>query len=816
MLSSMTSNNRCYFLPVTANITHMSESYTSVPNSSLLTQGDFNLPADLLPQQIWKGQPGGLIKQANQEMCKYFGYSPKELAGTHWKELIHPEDWPKLRSFSKQTREANTLECRLRDKKGIYRWHRIQLLRQGSNGQAGQWLGINTELEKQPLETVKQALPTDDEPFQKIFEHANDGIFILDPVEDVVLAANPQACEMVGYGRKEILELPISTLHPDRMSAFHTFLQEVIDQGQGWSDSFPCHTKDDRIVPCEISAAPLRVGDKTCVIAHVRDVSDRHKANQWISGQKTILEMIAAAKPLDNVLKEMCHMIEELEPGLRACVLLLNGKREQFDRAIGPSLSDDYTEALSGVPTGPPYVGSCGKAVSKGETIMCPDLRNDDRWEDDWQELSLKHGIKACHSTPIRASDGTPVGSLMLCFSDPTKMDSQAPKVVEVGTHLAGIAIERQQAEQTLRNNEQRFRRLLEKLPAAAYTCDPNGLVTYYNERAAEVWGREPELNNPVDRFCGSFKLYLTDETPIDHKACWMALALKNKKEYHREIIIERPDGSRVNGLAHAMPFYDASGHLTGAINVVVDISEQKKAEEALKEAKEEAEKTAQLRSNLLANMSHEIRTPLTGILGLAHGLSRTVSDEQQEKVHLIKQSGKRLTDTLNSVLALAQLESGEMKMNTKLVDIVKEVEEVTDPLEPLAAEKGLFLKVIPAASKIKTCLDPALLGRILNNLVGNAIKFTRTGGVTVEIADSDDQVTIKVHDTGVGISQKFKPHLFEEFRQESTGLARSHEGIGLGLVLAKQMTQLLDGTISFESEKGKGTTFTVTFPQRQ
>ena len=124
------------------------------------------------------------------------------------------------------------------------------------------------------------------------------------------------------------------------------------------------------------------------------------------------------------------------------------------------------------------------------------------------------------------------------------------------------------------------FHRLLEKLPAAAYTCDAEGLITYFNERAVALWGREPKLNDAADRFCGSFKLFWTDGSPMPHDECWMALALRHAKAYNGlEIVLERPDGSRWVALAHANPFFDEQGGLAGAVNVLVDITDRKQGE---------------------------------------------------------------------------------------------------------------------------------------------------------------------------------------------------------------------------------------------
>ena len=135
---------------------------------------------------------------------------------------------------------------------------------------------------------------------------------------------------------------------------------------------------------------------------------------------------------------------------------------------------------------------------------------------------------------------------------------------------------------------------MLEKLPAGAYTCDPDGLITYFNPQAERLWGRAPKLNDPVDRFCGSFKLFASDGSPIAHDRCWMALALETHREYNeREIVVERPDGRRLTALAHANPIHDGSGKLTGAVNVLVDVTEQKRAEEELE--RRVAERTAEL-----------------------------------------------------------------------------------------------------------------------------------------------------------------------------------------------------------------------------
>lgn len=169
------------------------------------------------------------------------------------------------------------------------------------------------------------------------------------------------------------------------------------------------------------------------------------------------------------------------------------------------------------------------------------------------------------------------------------------------------------QARSARYKSEFQFRGLLEKLPAGAYTCDTQGLITYFNRHAVQLWGRIPKLNDPVDRYCGSFKLFSVDGTPLTHEQCWMALALQTDQEYNGdEIVIERPDGERLTVLAYANPIHNESGKLIGAVNVLVDITERKRTEMA---------------QHLLAEASHLLATSLDYTLALTQLAQLVVSD---------------------------------------------------------------------------------------------------------------------------------------------------------------------------------------------
>jgi PAS domain S-box-containing protein len=246
------------------------------------------------------------------------------------------------------------------------------------------------------------------------------------------------------------------------------------------------------------------------------------------------------------------------------------------------------------------------------------------------------------------------------------------------------------------------------------------------------------------------------------------------------------------------------------------DISDRKDYEQALRVAKEKAEEMVQLKSAFLANMSHELRTPLTAVIGYASMLATELSAEHEQFAQLIERSGRRLMDTLNAVLSLAQLESQQMRVELSEIDVAEVVEETATFFEAHAASRGLAFRFLcsPPAVGARARVDPGALNSVLQNLIGNAIKFTESGFVEVRVHAANERVFIEVRDTGIGIDRLFLPHLFEEFRQESTGMERSHEGSGLGLALTNRLVDLMGGEIRVESEKGEGTMFTISFPQ--
>ncbi len=258
----------------------------------------------------------------------------------------------------------------------------------------------------------------------------------------------------------------------------------------------------------------------------------------------------------------------------------------------------------------------------------------------------------------------------------------------------------------------------------------------------------------------------------------------------------------------------DDINFLQSVANIISTSIERHRQEDALIEAKNEAEEMSRLKSSFLANMSHEIRTPLTIMIGYAEALTEMVPEGVRAFAERIEQGGHRLLATLNSVLELSRIQAKELKLNLEEIDISEEVELASHLLNEMASAKGLDLKFERPEEVSLARIDKGSLQRIIDNLVGNAIKFTANGHVEMTVYEDATRVYMTVEDTGIGIGQEFLPYLFDEFKQESTGEARSHEGSGLGLTITRQMVEMHGGRITVESEKGVGTKFTVWFPK--
>jgi PAS domain S-box-containing protein len=381
---------------------------------------------------------------------------------------------------------------------------------------------------------------------------------------------------------------------------------------------------------------------------------------------------------------------------------------------------------------------------------------------------------------------------------------------IEGAVHVARDVTEVVRADETIRDNEQRFRDLAELLPQTIYEMDLEGRLTFVNRSAFEIFGyTQEELQAEVT----NFEVLVPEDRERARRN--IERVLRGETLGGNEYTAQRKDGSQIPIVIYSSPI-TRDGRPVGLRGIIVDISQRKEAEQAAAKAQEAAEAADRAKSEFLANMSHEIRTPLTSILSLTDLImeQETPTVECHEYVRTIGRNAENLLTLVNDILDLSKIEVGKTEL--ELIDCSPRqiVDEVRSLMQVRADEKRLRLDVcyeshLPKA--IRT--DPVRLRQILVNLVGNAIKFTQEGGVQITMGcgrqdDLATQLRVEVADTGIGMTASQVTRIFEAFTQADTSHTRRYGGTGLGLSISQKLATMLGGKIEVQSEFGIGSTF--------
>lgn len=356
------------------------------------------------------------------------------------------------------------------------------------------------------------------------------------------------------------------------------------------------------------------------------------------------------------------------------------------------------------------------------------------------------------------------------------------------------------------------YRQFLDALGVALYTTDAAGRITYFNEAAAELWGRRPALG---EEWCGSWRLFWPDGRPMAHGECPMAITLREGRPArgHRAIA-ERPDGTRVTFEPYPSALHDPDGRLIGAVNVLVDVTDSQRTYDELRDSEAALRASTEVREDFLSLVSHELRTPVTTILGNAQLLQargeRLAPALQAGMIGDIAEDADRLHGIIENLLLFTRLRAG-MRPETEPQVLTHVVRQVVADFGRRYPDRAIGLTV-PAEHVIVEA-ERTQLALVLENLLSNAQKYGGpTAAVDVVVAVSGDDAEVRVLDRGLGFGDIDPATLFEPFFR-STDAQKTASGIGLGLPVCARIVSALGGRTWARSRDGGGAEFGFAIP---
>jgi PAS domain S-box-containing protein len=399
--------------------------------------------------------------------------------------------------------------------------------------------------------------------------------------------------------------------------------------------------------------------------------------------------------------------------------------------------------------------------------------------------------------TALRDAEEAIIGYLLI------GTDNTARKLVEE---------EQKKSDQRLRDQQFYTRSLIESNIDALMTTDPHGIITDVNKQMEALTGctRDELIGAP-------FKDYFTDP---ERAEAGIRRVLSERKVTDYELTARARDGQQTVVSYNATTFYDRGRTLQGVFAAARDVTERKLVEAELQQAKAAAESASRSKSDFLASMSHEIRTPMNAIMGIADLLAQTaLTDEQDKYVQIFRRAGDNLLNLINDILDLSKVEASQLELEQTGFVLADLLDKAIEMVAPRAREKGLTLTCVIAPGMPSDLLgDPTRLSQVLLNLLGNAVKFTEVGQVSLRVESDGDPATptglrFTVSDTGIGIEEDKLGRVFERFTQADSSTTRRFGGSGLGLTISRRLVELMGGRIWVESELGGGSVFAFAAP---
>ncbi len=617
-------------------------------------------------------------------------------------------------------------------------------------------------------------------------------------------------------------------IHPDDLERVSKTIKESAKNLTLWHDEYRVKLPSGKTIWVEGNATPQKLEDGRILWhGYIYDITERKldeekikKANRVYSVLSKINETIVRIKDKQRLFDEACRIAVEEGKFKMAWIGIVDESLNEVIPVASAGFEDDYLKSIKIDLNDEKFSqGPTGRAIKSGTHFIANNIAKDLEMIP-WREKALQLGYKSSAALPIKVFGNT-IGTYNLYSSEQFFFDEAEIKLLDELAMDISFAIEsienerkRKIYEEKIHKNEKFLSSLFDTVGDAIFVISmPDRKIENINKAAIHIFGYSPEeiIGKTMREF------YKSEEAFLDYGKKLEEAIINNFKSVNEELNLIRKNGNSI-WCDVQTTFLKENGNVKHAISVLHDITERKKLLEELMAAKDKAEEMNRVKNYFLSNMSHELRTPLISVLGFAELLQQELTNpEHVEFVNHIIEGGKRLNNTLTSILELTKLEAADSFISLKPYNIAEEIETRVKSFLPIANSKHLFLKTKINERNIRANIDSELFGKALYNLVNNAVKFTKEGGVFVTLNYEEKEncswAVIKVIDTGIGIPKENLDKIFSAFRQSSEGDSRTHEGVGLGLTITKRIIEIMKGRIEVESEVGKGSTFTIRIP---
>jgi len=698
----------------------------------------------------------GRILEANPQASECFGYSYPELMTMTVTQMNTPETAPYVPERIKRVmeQEDSTFEMVHQRKDGTPVPNEVSARRITWDGQPA-IISIWRDI------TERKKMEEDLRLTQFIVDSSADEAYWI--TEDArFLYVNDQACRALGYAREELLKMWIYDIDPLFSEEQQREAQRALREKEDMVFETFHRTKRGSLYPVEVRATLVEFGNQTITCAFARDITERKRA------EHTLLESERRFREMLSTVRQVALMLDVQGNVMFCNDFLLELTGWQRSEVLGQNwfknfLPKDISEQVGAI---------FATAVEQGTVPAY--------FENEIITRQGERRLVVWCNTVLRDEHG------------------QFIAIASLGNDLT----ERKRMEEALRESEVRARTIADFCPIGLFMADATGRIVYANEAARRVL-----VGAPNEALENNWAKAIHPDDQVRVTTGWHRFVSGDQQEYDMEFRLVCLN--RTERLVHAgAARVQVEDRLLGFVGTVEDIGERKRAERA--------EAANRAKSQFLAHMSHEIRTPMNAILGMTHLAMESREGEQRQRfLQVIKHSAESLLVLLNDILDFSKIEAGQLQLDVRPFKLSRLLDTIAATVRLPASEKGLKLEVAIRELPAAFVGDEMRIKQILLNLVGNAIKFTASGSVTIGVKPAQDQpqdgpvaLHFSVTDTGIGIAPDKLEEIFRSFEQVDSSYARRYGGSGLGLAISRQLTALMGGALWVESQVNLGSTF--------